>query len=96
MPKKVKTVKPLAEMRASEINRELDKIERRSANNTDAFLVAGRGHERPSEYLKKTDPLSLEALAIFEQRSAIRAEMERRYGPNCPSRLPRGFGPIRL
>lgn len=82
-------------MLASEINRELDALERRSTRNTDAFIAAGRGHERPSEYLKQDDPLSRAARAIFERQSALRAEVERRYGPGAPRRLPRGFGPIK-
>lgn len=82
-----------ASMTASEINRELDRIDARRSRNTDAFIVAGRGEERPSEYLAKDDPLSLEARAIHERASALRAEIARRYGPGAPSRLPRGYGP---
>jgi hypothetical protein len=84
-----------ATMLASQVNRELDALERRSTKNTDDFIAAGRGHERPSEYLQKADPLSREARAIFERQSALRAEVERRYGPDAPRRLPRGFGPIK-
>lgn len=89
-------MKSIAEMTAGEINRELDRLDRRASVNTDAFIAAGRGQERPSDYLRKTDPLSLEALAIFQRRSDLRAEMARRYGPGVPSRLPRGCGPVRL
>lgn len=86
-----KTPKPLAEMLAGEINRELDRLDERSSKNTADFIAAGRGNERPSEYLKKDDPLSREALAIFERRHDLRAEIARRYGPGAPSRLPKGF-----
>ena len=92
----MKKSKPVGEMLASEINRELDRLDERSSANCTAFIDAGRGHERPSEYLTKTDPLSLEARAIFDRRSDIRAEMARRWGPNPPSRLPRGCGPIKV
>ena len=87
--------KRVEEMSAAEINRELDRLDARRSKNTDAFIAAGRGHERPSEYLSKSDRLSQEALAIFNRQHDLHAEIERRYGPRAPSRLPRGFGPIR-
>lgn len=79
----------------SQINRELDALDKRRSSNTDAFIAAGRGHERPSEYLRQTDALSMEARAIDDRWSTLRAEVERRYGPGAPSRLPRGSGPVR-
>ncbi len=83
-------------MTASEINKELDKLDARSSKNTDDFIAAGRGHERPSEYLRQADPLSMEARRISDRQSSLRIEIERRYGPRAPSRLPsRGFGPRR-
>jgi hypothetical protein len=87
--------KSAAEMSAAEINKALDRLDVRQSKNTDRFIEAGRGHERPNEYLEKDDPLSREARDIWEQQSALRYEIERRYGPRAPSRLPRGFGPIR-
>lgn len=75
------------DMTASQINKELDRLDREGSANCDAFIAAGRGHERPSEYLKKTDPLSLEARRIYDRKSDLRAEITRRYGPNAPSRL---------
>lgn len=91
----MKQQKDPAVMTAGEINRELDALDKRNDKNTEAFIAAGRGHERPSDYLGKEDPLSREAAAIWERRKNLRAEMERRYGPNPPSRLPRGCGPVR-
>jgi hypothetical protein len=82
-------------MAAAQINRELDRLDARRAANTDAFIASGRGDERPSEYLGKDDPLSREAAAIYGRRCALRAEIERRFGPGAPSRLPRGFGPLK-
>lgn len=84
-----------ADLTPAQINRELDALDRRRSRNTDAFIAAGRGEERQSEYLGKRDPLSREATEIFERQSALRAEIERRYGPGAPSRLPRGFRTMR-
>jgi hypothetical protein len=89
-------MKDPALMTASEINRELDRLDARRSRNTDAFIAAGRGEERPSEYLTKDDPLSLEARAIYDRSGALRREIERRYGPGAPSRLPRGFRAARV
>lgn len=86
-----RVVKDLASMTPGEINRELDCLDARRSRNTDAFIAAGRSEERPSEHLRKDDPLSLEARAIHDRSSALRREIDRRYGPGAPSRLPRGF-----
>lgn len=82
-------------MTAGEINRELDRLDAKSSKNTRAFIDAGRGHERPSDYLDKTDKLSREARAIYDRQNDLHHEIARRYGPGAPRRLPRGFGPIR-
>lgn len=90
---------PIAQWSASQINKRLDRLDQLSSANTEAFIAAGRGYERPPEYLTKTDPLSLEARRIHDEKSDLHAEIERRYGPGAPSRLPtdrRGFfGPIK-
>lgn len=82
-------------MTAGEINRELDKLERQNSALGQRMIDAGRGHERPSEYLKMDDPLSIERTRNFDRRGRLRAEIERRYGPGAPRRLPPGFRPIR-
>jgi hypothetical protein len=84
----VKAPKKPATMSATEINRELDRLDARRAKNTEAFIDAGRGHERPSDYLSKSDPLSREARAIYDRQSALQTEIALRYGPGAPSRLP--------
>ena len=86
-----------ATMSASEINKALDKYDAENEKLMHQFIEAGRGHERPSEYLKLDDPLSRKAREIYQKRSAVAAERDRRYGPGTPSRLPsgRGFGPIK-
>ena len=80
-------------MQPSAINRELDALDKRNAKNSDAFVAAGRGNERPADYRTKVDPLSLEAKAISVRAMQLKSEIARRYGPGAPSRLPRGFRP---
>jgi len=83
-----------ATMTAGQINKELDKIEKSDSKFTDEMIAAGRGGERYSDWSEKTDPLSLKMLANSERRYDLRREIELRYGPNPPSRLPtRGFRP---
>ena len=86
-----------ATMTAGEINKALDKLDARRSINDQAFIDAGRGHERPTDSEHKTDPLSVESKAIYEARWPLVNEIMRRYGPGAPSRLPvgRGFGPIK-
>ncbi len=92
---KAKAAKDPRTMLASAINKELDALDVKSGKNCRAFIEAGRGHERPSEYMSKQDPLSREACAIADRESDLRREVVRRYGPGAPSRLPRGFGPLK-
>lgn len=84
-----------AAMTAAEINKELDKLNSQDSALGDLMIAVGRGYERPSEYLKLTDPLSMELRKNADRRLALRVEISVRYGPNPPSRLPtgRGFGP---
>lgn len=67
-------------MTASEINRELDKIDKADSQLTDAFIAAGRGHERPSEILKMSDPLALKMRQLFDRRYALKSEIVARTG----------------
>jgi hypothetical protein len=87
---------PRAEcMSASQINKALDRLDKQSSKVTDEFIDAGRGRERPSEIRQMTDPLARRYMAVADAQHELRAEIARRYGPGAPSRLPRGFGPIR-
>jgi hypothetical protein len=82
---------------AGQINRELDALEVAASKNCAAMIAAGRGDERPSETALKADTLALSFKAIAARRSELRIEIELRYGPSAPSRLPlRGFGPRKL
>jgi hypothetical protein len=91
---KISTKAPVA-MTAAEINKELDKLDAQDSILGDLMIEGGRGHERPSEYHRMTDPLSMELRKNSDRRQDLRIEIEMRYGPNPPSRLPtgRGFGP---
>jgi hypothetical protein len=91
---KISTRKP-ASMTAAEINKELDKLNEQDSTLGSLMIAAGRGYERPSEYLKMTDPLAMELRKNSDRRQALRIEISLRYGPSPPSRLPtgRGFGP---
>lgn len=86
--------KTIACMTAGQINKALDRTDKISSKITDEFISAGRGHERHSDIVVKSDPLAERYKCASEERSALRREIERRYGPGAPSRLPRGFGPI--
>lgn len=78
-------------MTAAEINARLDRLDKQDGEITDAFIAAGRGSERPSDYLRKDDPLSKSARDNSDARSELRAEIHARYGPSAPRRLPNGF-----
>lgn len=93
---KISTKDP-ATMTAGQINGELDKLSNQGSELGHLMIEAGRGYERPSEYLKMDDPLAMELRKNAERRMKLRIEIEMRYGPGAPSRLPSGgfFGPRR-
>lgn len=88
---RISTKKPET-MGAAQINAEIERLVKADSELAHAFIAAGRGHERPSEYLLKDDPLSRRARAIYDRRHQLRVEVESRAGPGM-TRLPRGFGP---
>jgi hypothetical protein len=88
-PMRISATDP-ATMTAGAINKELDKLDERNSVLTDMMIDAGRGHERPSEYLQMNDPMSSELRSLSGRRSSLRAEISVRYGPGAPSRLPVG------
>jgi hypothetical protein len=97
-PARISAIDP-ATMTAGTINKELDELDRRSSELGQMMIDAGRGHERPSEYLKMSDPLSGEMRRVSQRQSDLRVEISMRYGPGAPRRLPTGsrdrkfFGP---
>lgn len=80
-----------AVMQPSEINKELDALDKRGTKNTAAFIAAGRGYELPSERRDMKDPLTLEERAIDLRRWQLTSEIARRYGPGAPNRMPKGL-----
>jgi hypothetical protein len=83
------------DLTAREINRALDQIDAKRSKLTDRFIAQGRGSETADETWKKSDPLAREWQALGNRYGDLRNEIELRYGPRAPSRLPsgRGFGP---
>ena len=84
-------------MSAAEINRELDALDVKRSKANRALIDAGRGHELASETATKTDPLAVEFNTVADRQCDLSREIDRRYGPGAPSRLPlrKGFGPIK-
>jgi hypothetical protein len=84
-------------MSARDINAELDRLDRESSKANQEMIAAGRGNEKWSETLTKSDPLAKRSIAIHDRLNKLRSEIAARYGPGAPSRLPtheRGrFGP---
>ena len=92
---KISDVKP-ATMTARKINAELDKLSDARSLLNDAFIDAGRGDETTNQTLKKAgpdDPLALAFKAVSDRQQALHIEIESRYGPGAPSRLPKGVKP---
>lgn len=88
-------VKDPRAMTAGEINRELDKLDAGASVLNSRLIEAGRGSEKYSETMAKTDPLALAWQEVQLRIKDLRWEITQRYGPDAPSRLPagRGFGP---
>lgn len=70
------------EMTGPEINRALAKLDAVDSKLTDTMIAVGRGHERPSDYLNKTDELSLALRQVYDARCALRVEAYARFGPD--------------
>lgn len=82
------------DMTPAEINKRLDILDKKDSKLTDQFIADGRGYERPSDRRHLTDPLTLAERALSDERATLRHEIERRYGPGAPSRMPKGFRAI--
>ena len=79
-----------AEMTASQINKELDRIDAERSKINEKLIAAGRGSETYNETYKKNDPLAQEFRALSDRRSALQIEIHSRMGPGHPSRIPSG------
>jgi len=82
-------------MSASAINKELDKLDAQDSQLMTMLIDTGRGYEKRQTTLTKSDPLSLALRSVSNRYGQLRMEIERRYGPGAPHRLPKGFGPIK-
>ena len=78
----------LSSLTAGQINQKLDRLDKARSKVNDELIRVGRGNERSSETLAKTDPLSLRFSRLFDKYNNLRGEVFRRYGPGAPSRLP--------
>lgn len=84
-----------ATMTPGMLNRELDSLATRSELATDAMIEAGRGHWKHSDIVLAADggdALCQRYVEIHKRQQALRAEIDARYGPGAPHRLPKGFG----
>lgn len=79
-------------MTAGQINKELDKLDVLDSANTTAMIAAGLGNEKYTQSVYSENPLSRQRVALAERRAALRYEITQRYGPEAPSRLPKGKG----
>ena len=75
-------------MTASVINHNLDRVDKAGSELTDIFIEEGRGYEKPSETFQLSDPLATLYKQLHDARTLLRNEIDRRYGPGAPSRLP--------
>jgi len=78
-------------LRGAQLNMELGRLEGHSSKLNDLFIASGRGNERPTERVGRTDPLSLEYSAMENRRAQLLSEVQARAGPGYYS-LPRGVG----
>lgn len=67
-------------MTASEINRELDSLDKKDSRLNDELIAAGYGHVTPSEILKQSHPLAVRLRALFDRRFVLKSEIRSRTG----------------
>ena len=65
----------------AQINLELRALQQADHVLNEEMIDSGRGTERIQETLRKDDPLALRMRELFDRRSALRSEIERRWGP---------------
>jgi hypothetical protein len=93
-PKTPSAAKPPEQMTAGEINKALDRLDKKMSELTDKFIAEGMGHLRPTEF-PSGHPLTKMYNQLKDERFSYEMERDLRYGPGSPSRLPtgKGFGP---
>lgn len=91
-----KAPKDPATMTAGEVNKEMDALSKKSSAFTDAFIADGRGHWLHSDFVKAAregDKKAQDYIAVTNRYRDLSIEIELRYGPGAPSRMPKGFKP---
>jgi hypothetical protein len=94
-PRRERVQREISSMQPSQINKELDQLSKDRDRINDKMIAAGRGNETFRETSAKSDPLAKEFNAVHDRMRSLHDEIGRRYGPGAPTRLPKGFGPIR-
>lgn len=92
---RVLTREEIAGLGAAVINKALDRLEKESSEINDELIAAGFGHMGLQQISRLDHPVAQKYNQNYAQLSMLRDEIDRRYGPGAPSRLPRGFGPIK-
>jgi hypothetical protein len=77
---KPRSLKDPASMRGSEINKEIEKLEKESSVLTRQMIEAGRGSERYNEIATKSDPLAKMVVQNADRAEALRNEIRLRTG----------------
>jgi hypothetical protein len=76
------------EMTAKAINRELETLERRRAKLMAEKSLAWNSRKSAGDYMTVTAPYAAEEARIAARKSALRHEIERKYGPSGLHRFP--------
>lgn len=83
-----------ATMTQGQINAELEKLSGIRSKLGQQMIDDGRGHERPTDMVGKTDPLSLAIFAVSDRQGDLQSEIRTRAGPgNYKMPAGRMFGP---
>jgi len=93
--RKTMTREQIEGMGAAVINKALDTLDKEQSKLNGALIEAGFGHVRLQEIMRMDHPVAQQYAVVSGQIALLHEEIERRYGPGAPSRLPRGFGPIK-
>ena len=81
-------MKDVSAMTAGELNKALDSLDKKDSKVNAELIASGRGNELYQDVLKKSDALSKKATANYVRRMELRREIDSRYGPGAPSRMP--------
>lgn len=82
-------------MTPRQLEKEKDRIDERASKIASYMIALGRGEEKFSETAKRSDPVSLEYIALADRRRDLSTALERRRlgYPKQPGRNPTGANP---